>query len=57
MKLEFLDRFLSDRQTSNFMKIRQLETELFHSEECSDRRTDDKANSPISNFAIALKNT
>ena len=53
MKLEFLDRFLKDKQKSNFMEIRPVGVELFHAEQRTDRH--DEANGRFSNFANAPK--
>jgi hypothetical protein len=49
MKLEFLDWFSKNTQTSNFMKIRPVAADVFHA---GGRRTDghDKANSDFSQF-------
>jgi hypothetical protein len=46
MKLNFLDRYSKNNQTSNFMEIRLVGAEFFH----ADRQTDghDKSNSRVS---------
>jgi len=48
MKLEFLDRFSKNNKISSFVKIRPLETELFHADRQTDRHDD--GNSRFSQF-------
>jgi len=52
MKLEFLDIFSKNPQTSNFMKIRPVGAELFHADRQTDGQTGrhDEANSRFSQF-------
>ena len=42
IKLEFLDTFSKNTETSNFMKILSLGTDLFHIEGRKDRHEADK---------------
>jgi len=55
--LNFLERFSTNTQISNFMKVRPVEAALFLAERQTDRRRDrhDDANSRFSQFANAPK--
>jgi hypothetical protein len=55
MKLEFLDRFLKNTQTSNFVKIRPVGDQLFQADGWTDRFIS-KLKVAFRNFATALKN-
>jgi hypothetical protein len=54
IKLIILDRFLKNLQISNFMKIRPMEGDLFHSDS-TDRH--DEANSHFSQFCERAQKT
>jgi hypothetical protein len=56
MKMIFLDRFSKNPQTSEFIKIRPVEAELFHEDRGTYGRTDmTKPTVAFSNFANAPK--
>jgi len=46
MKLEFLERFSKNSQISNFMKIRPVGEEFFHTDGRTDRHDDANSRSP-----------
>jgi hypothetical protein len=57
MKLEFSNRISKNTEISNSMKIRLVETELFHADRPTDRGTDMKQTVAFRNFANAPKNS
>ena len=52
MELKFSQQFSKNTQTSNFLKIRPVEAELFHASRRTDRRADQQteAKSRFSQF-------